>query len=691
MTSRLKNKKGLLTKILHVMVAERRVKITNLNGLHARPATSFVKMATKFDSDIHVSAENKEKVNGKSVIDLLTLGAKNGTEILITAKGVDRKEALDALEGLVRNNFNEDTVEIRKGIAVAPGVVIKEAFVLESEGYRIPRHLITEDEIPKELVRLGEAITSARKEIEELESDTSKKLGSQVGTIFATHKLMLQDENLKQEFIENIKKNNFSAEYAVSLALRVYVRKFRDVTDPYLSARVVDIFDIEKRLLRNLLGEQREELKNLTKEVVVIAHDLSPSQIASLDTTKVKGFVTDLGGRTSHSAIVARALGVPAVVGLGTATVDVFGGDLVIIDGNRGNVIIRPDEETLKEYQTIEKSFHVFEERLTSELKDLPAVTPDGREVSILGNIEFPRDIGASLRHGATGIGLYRTEFLYLGSKNVPTEEEHFNAYTQSIQELGKKPIVIRTVDLGGDKFFPAANYNNKEDNPFLGWRSIRYCLEHVTIFKSQLRAILRASAFGNVKILFPLISSLQELQKAKDILKEVEEELNHKGIDFDKNIELGIMIEVPSAVMLADVLAKEVDFFSLGTNDLIQYTLAVDRSNEKVAHLYSPAHPAILKLLKMAIKAAEDNNIKIGICGEMGGEVEYTILLLGLGLREFSVAPAMIIPEVKKIIRSVTFERAKEVAETVCSFNDPAETTKYLRDMAREIIPEIF
>ena len=672
------------------MFAERRIKITNPNGLHARPATSFVKMAIKFSSEIFVSTENKEKVNGKSVIDLLTLGAKNGTELLITAKGEDKEEALGVLEGLVRNNFNEDTVEIRKGIAVAPGVVIKEAFVLESEGYRIPRHLITEDEIPKELVRLGEAITSARKEIEELETDTSKKLGSQVGTIFATHKLMLQDENLKQEFIENIKKNNFSAEYAVSLALRVYVRKFQDVTDPYLSARVGDIFDIEKRLLRNLLGEQREELKNLTKEVIVIAHDLSPSQIASLDTTKVKGFVTDLGGRTSHSAIVARALGVPAVVGLGTATVDVFGGDLVILDGNRGVVIFRPDEKTLKKYLTIEKSFHVFEERLTSELKDLPAVTLDGREVAILGNIEFPREIGASLSHGASGIGLYRTEFLYLGSKNTPTEEEHFNAYTQSIQELGNKPIIIRTVDLGGDKFFPTAD-NNKEDNPFLGCRSIRYCLENVTIFKSQLRAILRASAFGNVKILFPLISSLQELQKAKDVLKEVKEELNHKGIDFDKNIELGIMIEVPSAVMLADILAKEVDFFSLGTNDLIQYTLAIDRSNEKVAHLYSPAHPAILKLLKMAIKAAEDNNIRIGICGEMGGEVEYTILLLGLGLREFSVAPAMIIPEVKKIIRSVTFERAKEVAETVCSFNDPAETTKYLRDMAREIIPEIF
>ena len=326
---------------------------------------------------------------------------------------------------------------------------------------------------------------------------------------------------------------------------------------------------------------------------------------------------------------------------------------------------------------------------MASELKDLPAVTLDGREISILGNIEFPRDISASLSQGATGIGLYRTEFLYLGSNDTPTEEDHFNAYSQSIKELGSdKPIIIRTIDLGGDKFFPANS--NSELNPFLGCRSIRYCLEHPKIFKSQLRAILRASAFGSVKILFPLISSLQELQQAKDVVKEVMEEMNQKGIDFDENIEIGIMIEVPSAAMMADVLSKEVDFFSIGTNDLIQYTLAVDRSNEKVAHLYSPAHPAILRLLKMTIKAAEDNNIKIGICGEMGGEIEYTILLLGLGLREFSVAPAMIIPEVKKIIRSVTYERAKEAAETVCSYNDPAKTIEYLRNIVREIIPEL-
>ena len=670
------------------MLIKRRTKIINTNGLHARPATRFAEVASKFNSEIFVKTANKEEINGKSIIDLLTLGAKRGTELLITADGEDNEIALDALEGLVNDGFDEDSMETRKGIAVSPGVVIKDAFILESEGYRIPRHLIKEDEIPKEISRLEEATTAAWKEIEKLENRVSENLGSQIASIFATHKLMLQDELLLREFSKKVEEHKFSAEYAVSLVLRVYIKKFETVDDPYLSARVADIYDIEKRLLRNLLGEKREELKNLTKEVVVVAHDLSPSQIASLDTTKVRGFVTDLGSRNSHAAIVARALGIPAVVGLETATVDIFGGDRIIIDGNRGDVIVRPDETTIKEYQLIEKDFHVFEERITSELKDLPAVTLDGREISILGNIEFPRDIIPNLNQGATGIGLYRTEFLFLGSNESPTEEEHFKAYAQAVQELGSKPLIIRTVDLGGDKFFPANS--NTELNPFLGCRSIRYCLEHPDIFKTQLRAILRASALGNAKIMFPLISSLQELRKAKDIVKEVMEELNQKGIDFDEKIEIGIMIEVPSAAMVADDLAKEVDFFSIGTNDLIQYTMAVDRGNEKVAHLYSPAHPAILKLLRMAITAAEENNIKIGICGEMGGEIEYTILLLGLGLREFSVAPAMIIPEVKKIIRSVTYERAKEAAETVCSYNDPAKTIEYLRNIVREIIPEL-
>ncbi|MEK7789236.1 MAG: HPr family phosphocarrier protein, partial [Planctomycetota bacterium] len=330
---------------------ERKVKISNSNGMHARPATKFAEIANKYSSEIHVKTKNKE-VEGKSIIDLLTLGAENGTEIVICAKGIDAVEALDALEGLVKSKFEEEFMEIRKGIAVSPGVVIREAFMFESEGYRIPRHIIRKEEVESEIFRLEKAIEDSKKEIDDLEKKVSEDLGSEIGAIFGTHRMILQDARLKNEVIEKIKKVNFTPEFAVSLALRVYIRKFQDVNDTYLAERVSDIFDVERRLLRNLLGEKREELKNLAQEVVLVAHDLTPSQTASLDTEKVKGFATDVGGRTSHTAIVARALGIPAVVGLGTITTDVFGGDTVIVDGNHGIVIVRPDAETLATYQS---------------------------------------------------------------------------------------------------------------------------------------------------------------------------------------------------------------------------------------------------------------------------------------------------------------------------------------------------
>ena len=667
---------------------EQKVKIANSNGMHARPATKFSEIANKYTAEIRIKTKNKE-VDGKSVIELLTLGAESGTEIMIRARGVDAAEALDALEGLVKSKFEEEFMEIRKGIAVSPGVVIHEAFMFESEGYRIPRHVIRKDEVEGEIHRLEKAIEDSKKEIHELEHMVSENLGSEIGSIFGTHRMILQDVRLKNEIIEKIKKANFTPEFAVTLALRVYIRKFQDVKDSFLAERVSDIVDVERRLLRNLLNEKREELKNLTQEVVLVAHDLTPSQTASLDTEKVKGFATDAGGRTSHTAIVARALGIPAVVGLGTISTDVFGGDIVIVDGNHGIVIVRPDDETLTAYQRKAKSFHIFEEKLATELKDQPATTRDGKHISIYGNIEFPRDININIKYGAEGIGLYRTEFLYLGSPKPPTEEEHLEAYTTVVRELKDKPIIIRTLDLGADKF--TYSDNRKEGNPFLGCRSIRYCFENPHIFKTQLRAILRASATGNMKILFPLISSLQELRRAKQMVWETMEELDKEKIPFNKNIDMGIMIEVPSSVMIADMLAKECDFFSIGTNDLIQYSLAVDRNNERVAYLYCPVHPAILRLLKLAIKAAEENNIPIGICGEMGSEVEYIIPLVGLGLTEFSVAPVTVIPEIKKIVRSITFEKAKEVAEAVCRFDDPEKTINYLRNIAIEILPEAF
>ncbi|WKZ17068.1 MAG: phosphoenolpyruvate--protein phosphotransferase [Candidatus Jettenia caeni] len=673
---------------INCKLLERKVKISNSNGMHARPATKFAEIANKYTSEIRIKTKNKE-VDGKSVIELLTLGAENDTEIVMSAKGVDAAEALDALEGLVKSKFEEEFMEIRKGIAVSPGVVIREAFMFESEGYRIPRHIIRKEEVDGEIYRLEKAIEDSKKEIQDLESRVSENLGSEIGSIFGTHRMVLQDVRLKNEIIDKIKKTNFTPEFAVSLALRVYIRKFQDVNDSYLAERVSDIFDVERRLLRNLLGEKREELKNLAQEVVLIAHDISPSQTASLDTEKVRGFATDVGGRTSHTAIVARALGIPAVVGLGTITTDIFGGDTVIVDGNRGIVIVRPDEETLLTYQSKVKSIHVFEEKLATELKDQPSTTRDGKHISIYGNIEFPKETHINTKYGAEGIGLYRTEFLYLGSPTPPTEEEHLEAYTSVVRELKEKPVIIRTLDLGADKF--ALSDDRKEGNPFLGCRSIRYCFENPSIFRIQLRAILRASAMGDVKILFPLISSLQELRRAKQMVWEVMKELDKEEIPFNKNIEMGIMIEVPSSVMIADTLAKECDFFSIGTNDLIQYSLAVDRNNERVAYLYCPVHPAILRLLKLAIKAAEENNIPVGICGEMGSEVEYAIPLIGLGITEFSVAPATIIPEIKKIIRSVTLEKAKEVAETACRFDDPEKTMNYLRNIAIEILPEAF
>ncbi len=667
---------------------ERKLKISNSNGMHARPATKFAEIANKYTSEIRIKTKNKE-VDGKSIIELLTLGAENGTEIVICAKGTDAAEALDALEGLVKSKFEEEFMEIRKGIAVSPGVVICGAFMFESEGYRIPRHIIRKDEVEAEIHRLEKAIEDSKKEIHDLEQKVSENMSSEIGSIFGTHRMVLQDVRLKNEIVDKIKKANFTPEFAVSLALRVYIRKFQDIRDTYLAERVSDIFDIERRLLKNLLGEKREELKNLAEEVILVAHDLTPSQTASLDTEKVKGFATDVGGRTSHTAIVARALGIPAVVGLGTITADVFGGDMIIVDGNNGVVIVRPDNETLAAYQTRVKSIHVFEEKLATELKDQPSTTGDGKHISIFGNIEFPKEININVRYGAEGIGLYRTEFLYLGAPKPPTEEEHLEAYTTVVRELQDKPIIIRTLDLGADKF----DYldDRKEGNPFLGCRSIRYCFENPSIFKIQLRAILRASALGNVKILFPLISSLQELQRAKQMVWETMEELEKEKIAFNKNIDMGVMLEVPSAVIIADLLAKECDFFSIGTNDLIQYSLAVDRNNERVAYLYCPVHPAILRLLKTAIKAATDNNIPIGICGQMGSEIEYTAPLIGMGLTEFSVAPATIIPEIKKIVRSITFQKAKEIAETACQFEDPEKTIHYLRNIAIDILPEAF
>ena len=582
-------------------------------------------------------------------------------------------------------------MEIKRGIAVSPGIAIGEAYVLDREGYRIPRRQVLPEEIEGEIARLRQAIENSKTEISSLQSRVTSSLGSEVGEIFLGHLMLLEDEHLWRECVDLINDRHYTPEYAVSRVLRRLLKAFRQINDDYFAHRVSDIFDIERRVLRNMLGGKAEQLSQLDREVIVIASDVTPSQAASLDPDKVKGFATDAGGRTSHTAIVARALGIPAVVGLESISTDVSGGDTVVIDGNRGQVIIDPNESALIEYRERERSIHIFEAKLVEELKDLPAVTTDGAEVALYGNIEFPREIAANLHLGAEGIGLYRTEFLYITSTQAPTERDHFQCYSDAVRELEGRPICIRTLDLGADKFASVDGDPVREPNPILGCRSIRYCFRHLDVFKTQLRAILRASAFGNASVMFPLITSMDELRRAKSVAHEVMDELEAEDIPFNRDIPMGIMIEVPSAALTADLLAKECDFFSIGTNDLIQYSLAVDRGNERVAHLYRPAHPGILRLIKMAVDAAAAQQIPNCLCGEMGGEIIYTILLLGLGLRQFSVSPPSVFPEMKKIIRSVSCQQATQIASEALDMADAEEIVQFLHRRTKEVLPEAF
>ena len=523
-------------------------------------------------------------------------------------------------------------MEIKKGIAVSPGIAIAKPLVIDSEDYRIPRRSILPSAKVAEVKRVRDAFRKAAGELGEVDSDDRIAEGK-IKDIFAVHLRFLKDKNLRKKITDLVYNDLLTAEYAVSTTLRDIANHFAAVQDKYISERATDIYDIERRLLRHLLGKRREDVEHISHEVVIVAHELGPTQTASFDRKFIKGFATDAGGRTSHTAIVARSLGIPAVVGLEDVTRNVDPTAIVIIDGNRGVVVIDPDEATLKQYQHFAAEFDRLERELDS-LRDLDAVTRDGTAVELLGNIEFPHEAEIVLDKGGHGIGLYRTEFLYLYSQTEPTEEDHYSAYSEVIKVFGDMPVIIRTMDLGADKFTQSRRFA-REPNPFLGLRSIRFCLQNLVMFKTQLRAILRASVHGNVRVMFPLISSLHELRQAKMIIRDVMEDLDEDSIEYNADVPVGIMIETPSAALTASILANECDFFSIGTNDLIQYTLAVDRGNERVSTLYSGADPAVINLLRSVIHEANKARISVGICGEMASEPEFVMLLLGLGFRD--------------------------------------------------------
>ncbi len=573
-----------------------------------------------------------------------------------------------------------------QGIAVSPGVAIGEAIVLDNEGFRIPRRFLTRHAVRNEIKRLEAAINEATAEVERSRVRIAAELGDEYASIFSAHAQMLNDPRLREELEELIRERHYSPEYAVSRVLRRYAKVFQSLEGSTMAERASDIFDIEKRLLRRLLGQKREDLSNITSEVLVLARNLTPSETASINPKFVRAFATETGGPGSHTAIVAEGLGIPAVVGVGSFLAEVSGGETVIIDGDQGLVIVQPDEETLARYRHEVDHQRSLAVKL-QELRDLPAETTDGVRVEMLGNIEFPSEVEHCLARGADGVGLYRTEFLYLTGDSEPTEEEHYQAYAAVMKAMGDRPVVMRTLDLGADKL-PHLPTPEDERNPFLGLRSIRLALKHVDMFRTQLRAMLRASVHGELKIMFPLVSTLIELRRAKMVLADAMEDLEEEGIAFDRDLKVGMMVEVPSAVLMMDHFVEEVDFFSIGTNDLIQYALAVDRSNKDVASLYTAAEPAVIKLIRMAIDAADAAGKPISMCGQMSGNPLYTMLLLGLGLRALSATPAAL-PEVKRVCRSASIKRCQKVAAHTLGLESARDVKNYLREELNRLLPD--
>ncbi|MEZ6184414.1 MAG: phosphoenolpyruvate--protein phosphotransferase [Planctomycetota bacterium] len=577
------------------------------------------------------------------------------------------------------------------GIPVVDGVVIGEAYLLDTENYAITQRFVhppTPEAAEREWRRFEDATERAKRGVEsELDENVrEKRLTDSTAKIFHGHKEMFDDPSIAKYVRERVFESYWSPEYAVSRKLNSIRKQWSGI--PILRQRLSDLDDVQSRWLQQLLGKKREGLRDLDRDVVLIARDLTPAQTANLPLKWVRGFATDFGGKTSHTAIIAQSRQIPAVVGVNGLTAMIGGGETVIVDGQEGRVIIDPDAGTIAQYRERQEKHERYLREL-EELRLLPAETRDGTRVRIFANIEYPEEIESAIAAGAEGIGLYRTEFLYEHGRPEPDDETHYKAYAKAVELLEGKPLVIRTLDLGADKFTPEG-YGH-EQNPFLGCRSIRYCLlERRDVFEQQLRAILRVSAKGDVRIMLPMISSLEELELAKKIIEGVKHELRERGVPFDEAIRVGIMIEVPSAALMADVLARHADFFSIGTNDLVQYTLAVDRVNARVAQLYQPTHPAVFRLVLQTIEAARRHKIPVSICGELSGEPHFALPLVGLGMRDLSMTSSTI-PRVKRFIRSISALEAGRTIDKVLAQETATESLDLLLLRAQEIDPELY
>jgi len=573
-------------------------------------------------------------------------------------------------------------------MGVSPGIARGMVYVHRSDDdEELPARRITEAEIPSEIARFETALIATRKQILEMQEKIAGAIGAKDAGIFDAHLLVVEDRTLIDEVLRTLDREKINVDTVFQQVANRYAKTLGEIDDPYLRERAMDIHDVARRVLRNLAGKSAKSLSQIDTPHILVAHNLTPSDTALLNRNLVLGFATDVGSKTSHTAIMARALNIPAVVGLHDVSETLVTGDQILLDGYTGLLIINPSDQTLWEYGEMEVKKGLIEEQLT-ELRETSSTTVDGRHITLSANIELPQEVENVKDSGAEGIGLYRTEFFYINKTELPDEEEQYQNYLTVAQEIQPDSVIIRTLDLGGDKFMSALGLP-QELNPFLGLRAIRFCLEQPAIFKVQLRAILRASVVGNVRMMYPMVSGIDELRRANALLKECQEELRQEGKPFNEQMEVGVMIEVPSAAITADILAREVDFFSIGTNDLIQYSIAVDRVNERISHLYEPTHPAIIRLIKRVVDAGHAHNLWIGVCGEMAGDIALTPLLLGLGVDELSVGAA-VVPRVKRAVRTLDMGECLQLVEDITRIDSSQEILKRCEDVARKHYPEL-
>ena len=668
---------------------EKDLTIKNRLGLHARAAAQFVQLANQYSCEVFIEKDHEE-VNGKSIMGILMLAAPQGTLIKIKTRVMMRMKHYRHWKAWLKISLAKSDIDMKQftytGIAASPGIAIGEVRLLDRRRVSVQEHEIDADKVEHEIGVFLEAVQMSKAQLEAVQQELGKQSRSEHFYIIDTQVLILNDKMLIDSTSELIRDEHINAAGALKKVLRRFAAVFEQIDDEYLRERGSDVELVGERIIRNIKGMDQPEVGELERRSVIVAHDLSPADTCQLDPENVVAFVTDLGGRTSHTAILARSMEIPAVVGLERITWQIGEATPVIVDGNSGVVISNPDKDTLKKYLEIKRRYEFYKQQLQSYC-DLPAQTADGKTINMLANIEFLQESAFALNNGAQGIGLLRTEFMYMARSTPPSEEEQFQAYKKVVEKFSPYPVTIRTLDIGGDKFVNDICLAD-EANPAMGLRSIRLSLFEKELFHIQLRAILRASAYGSVRLMFPMISGLAEVRSCKQCIEQVMDELDAEGLKFKRDIEVGIMVETPSAVFIADLLAAEVDFFSIGTNDLIQYCLAVDRGNEHVAYLYEPFHPAILRALKRVADAAEKAQIDLCLCGEMAAEPMYSIVLIALGYSQLSMS-SQGISRVKKLIRQWNTQNNCDLAESLLEQKTAAGVLKVLKQKLGYFMPE--